>query len=72
VWSSRDGDAIRTYVWTLTETEELKLQSLKIGPMTLEPYKYEEEFTGNALIITIRLEIDVATESALRDLPQYF
>src|ERR1035437_3083215 len=44
------GQPIQSYTWLLSEREELRLESLQIGDMTLTPYKYEDHFDRDALI----------------------
>jgi hypothetical protein len=66
------GEAVEILTWVLTEKEELKLDALQIEELTVQPYRYEESFDGDALILTARVQIDASTLEALRALPKYF
>jgi hypothetical protein len=66
------GQSIQLCTWLLSEREELKLESLQIGDMTLTPYKYEDHFDLNALICTTCMIVDATTYENLRNLPAYF
>jgi hypothetical protein len=71
-YSYTEGKPMQNHIWTLTQEEELKLDSLQVADIDLQPYWSVERFDGDALIITARVEVDAATEQALRNLPQYF
>ncbi|MBS1799562.1 MAG: hypothetical protein JSS95_07015 [Acidobacteria bacterium] len=70
--SYTDGRPIQSYIWTLTQEEELKVDDLQLADVTLQPYWFTERFDEDALIISARVEVDAATEQSLRNLPQYF
>ncbi len=66
------GRREQLYKWTLTEKEDLKLETLELGEVVLNPYKFEEEIQNGSLIINARVEVDALTQDALRTLPKYF
>lgn len=66
------GRREQIYKWTLTETEELKLESLELGDVVLKPYKFEEEVQNGLLRIEARVEINPSTREKLSELAQYF
>lgn len=60
-WSSSHqtgpSPTVYTYRIMIEETEQLMPQTLKVGDFELSPYKYREEFQGDALIIRANLQL---------------
>jgi hypothetical protein len=66
------GRREQIYKWTLTEMENLELESLQLGDIVLKPYKFEEEVQNGLIHIEARVEIDPSTREQLSVLPTYF
>jgi len=58
-YSYTDGDEPLVYTHTLEmeEMEDFMPTRLHISDLSVEPYTYEEEFQGDALIITARVAL---------------
>ena len=52
----------------LEEMEELKVSSLALGGLSLQPYSYEEKFDGDALIIKARVLLSEKQYAELKEL----
>lgn len=66
------GDPIQRCTWVLSEVEQLNLEALQIGDLTLSPYRYTDEFSEDALVCNFCIDVDAATYKCIRSLPQYF
>jgi hypothetical protein len=66
------GDPIQRCTWLLSQVEELNLESLQIADLTVNPYKYREEFSQDSLICNFCFDIDAETYKNVRNLPLYF
>lgn len=63
--SYRDGLPVFHHVLRLQEREEIKAKALQLTGLSLEPYAYEEQFDGDALIVTARVTIERPQQDAL-------
>jgi len=63
--SYRDGLPVFHHVLELQEREELKARALQLAGLTLEPYTYEEQFDGDALVVTATVTIDRGQQDTL-------
>lgn len=63
--SYRDGLPVFHHVLNLQEREEIKARALQLAGLTLEPYAYEEQFDGDALVVTARVTIDRGQQDTL-------
>jgi hypothetical protein len=63
--SYRDGLPVFHHVLELQEREDLKARALQLANLTLEPYAYEEQFDGDALVVTARVTIDRGQQDTL-------
>jgi hypothetical protein len=63
---------IQTCVWTLSEQENLTLDSLQIGGLNVTPYRYKGHFSYDALICAVCMKVEAEMYDALRELPTYF
>lgn len=66
------GDPIQHCTWVLSEVEELNLEALQIGDVTVPPYKYSDEFSEDVLVCNFCIDVDTTTYKYIRSLPQYF
>lgn len=66
------GDPIQRCIWVLSEVEELNLEGLQIGDVMVNPYRYSDEFSDNALVCNFCFDTDAQTRKYLRSLPKYF
>ncbi len=71
-YSYTDAHPMQNHIWTLTQKEKLMLDSLQLADISLQPYRFKESFDGDALIITARVEVDLATEEAFEGTAQVF
>jgi len=61
-------DVIYTHRWTLTEKEELVIQSLTVDDLELKPYFYSEEFESELLFVRARVRVNDSELKKLRQL----
>jgi hypothetical protein len=66
------GDPIQRCTWVLSEFEELNLEALQIGDVTVNPYKYSDEFSEDALVCNFCIDVDATMYKYVRSLPKYF
>jgi len=71
-YSYTEGEPIQHCTWLLTQKEELAVESLQIGDITVSPYKYNDEFSKESLICNFCFDVDAETYKYVRNLPIYF
>jgi hypothetical protein len=72
--SYSDNDPTHTYIWEITQEENVKIEALQLGDLMVAPYEYSEEFddaTG-AMKIHARARLDSEQVKRLRSLPPFF
>lgn len=63
--SYRDGRPVFQHSLELREHEELKARALQFAGLAVEPYTYEEQFDGDALVVTAKVIINRDQQDAL-------
>lgn len=71
-YSYSDIQPLSTYIWKITEIENLGIESLQLGEVTATPYRYQEEISSEALVITTCFDLDRNTYEAFNQLPESF
>jgi hypothetical protein len=71
-YSYQDGSPIARFNWKLREVEDWHVTQLLLDGWGLTPYKYHEEFDGDALIAQARVELTADEYEKLFAMPKYF
>jgi hypothetical protein len=71
-YNYQDGSPITRFNWKLREVEDWQVTQLVLGDWGLTPYKYHEEFDGDALIAQARVELTADEYEKLFAMPKYF
>ena len=65
-WSYTQGTPIYRHTLEIEEVEELNLDHLVVGGLTIQPYEYEEEFDQDVLIIKAKVLLSEAQHVELK------
>ena len=67
-WSYQHNESVFHHTIELDEDEELHISSLSLAGLTLPPYKYEETFEDNNLVIRASVKLSEAQHAAVKEL----